>query len=107
MREIGVGVDKSVATKPIVSVTERREVPFASRLSTKILLLTILFVLLAEILIFVPSISNMRLSWLRDRLNTAAAAAIVIDGLPRVDLPRPLQNSTLMAPRRSRCTRRT
>lgn len=97
MREIGVGVDKSVVTKPIVSVTERREVPIASRLSTKILLLTILFVLLAEILIFVPSISNMRLAWLRDRLNTAAAAAIVIDGLPKVDLPRPLQNSTLMA----------
>jgi signal transduction histidine kinase len=90
-------VDKSVVTKPVVSVAERREVPFASRLSTKLLLLTITFVLLAEILIFVPSISNMRLAWLRDRLNTAAAAAIVIDGLPKVDLPRPLQNSTLMA----------
>jgi signal transduction histidine kinase len=86
-----------MATKPRLSAMERREVPFASRLSTKILLLTIAFVLLAEILIFVPSVSNMRLAWLRDRLNTAAAAAIVIDGLPKVELPRPLQNSTLMA----------
>ncbi|MBL0371525.1 HAMP domain-containing histidine kinase [Rhizobium sp. KVB221] len=53
--------------------------------------------MLAEVLIFIPSVTNMRLSWLRDRLNTAAAAAIVIDGLPKVELPRPLQDSTLMA----------
>ncbi|MFC4316211.1 sensor histidine kinase [Rhizobium alvei] len=72
-------------------------VPVTSRLSTKILAMTVVFVMLAEILIFVPSVTNMRLAWLRDRLNTAAAAAIVIDGLPQVDLPRPLQESTLMA----------
>ena len=89
-------MDRNVGKVPGLSAESRR-VPFASRLSTKILLLTILFVLLAEILIFVPSVSNMRLSWLRDRLNTAAAAAIVIDGLPKVQLPRSLQQSTLMA----------
>jgi signal transduction histidine kinase len=76
---------------------ENGKVPFSARLSTRILALTILFVMLAEVLIFVPSVTNMRLSWLRDRLNTAAAAAIVIDGLPKVELPRPLQDSTLMA----------
>jgi signal transduction histidine kinase len=90
-------VDKSVGTMPGLSPAASRDVPFASRLSTRILALTIVFVMLAEILIFVPSVTNMRLSWLRDRLNTAAAAAIVIDGLPKVELPRPLQNSTLMA----------
>ena len=72
-------------------------VPVASRLSTKLLALTVVFVVLAEILIFVPSVTDMRLSWLRDRLNTAAAAAIVVDGLPDVELPRPLQDDTLMA----------
>jgi signal transduction histidine kinase len=76
---------------------ESGTVPFSARLSTRILALTILFVMLAEVLIFVPSVTTMRLSWLRDRLNTAAAAAIVIDGLPKVELPRPLQDSTLMA----------
>jgi signal transduction histidine kinase len=76
---------------------ENGSVPFSARLSTRILALTIVFVMLAEILIFVPSVTNMRLSWLRDRLNTAAAAAIIIDGLPKVELPRPLQDSTLMA----------
>ena len=43
-------------------------------LSGRLLLLTVIFVMIAEVLIFVPSVANMRLSWLRDRLNTAAAA---------------------------------
>ncbi|MDE1995298.1 MAG: HAMP domain-containing histidine kinase [Rhizobiaceae bacterium] len=66
-------------------------------LSGKLLILTIIFILVAEVLIFVPSIANMRVRWLEDRLNTAAAAAIVIDGLQPVELPRPLQKETLMA----------
>lgn len=66
-------------------------------LSGKLLILTVIFILLAEVLIFVPSVANMRLRWLEDRLNTAAAAAIVIDGLQPVELPRSLQKETLMA----------
>ncbi|MQB44311.1 HAMP domain-containing sensor histidine kinase [Rhizobium sp. ICMP 5592] len=66
-------------------------------LSGKLLILTIIFILLAEVLIFVPSVANMRLRWLEDRLNTAAAAATVIDGLQPVELPRALQKETLMA----------
>ena len=66
-------------------------------LSGKLLLLTVVFVMIAEVLIFVPSVANMRLRWLQDRLSTAAAAAVVIDGLQPVDLPRSLQKETLMA----------
>ncbi len=65
-------------------------------LSGRLLLLTIIFVMIAEILIFVPSVANMRLAWLRDRLNTAAAAGVVIDGL-QTELPRSVQNDTLLA----------
>ncbi|MDP9732118.1 UNVERIFIED_ORG: hypothetical protein QE448_002193 [Rhizobium sp. SORGH_AS285] len=65
-------------------------------LSGRLLLLTVIFVMIAEVLIFVPSVANMRLSWLRDRLNTAAAAGAVIDGL-QAELPRSVQNDTLMA----------
>jgi signal transduction histidine kinase len=90
-------VDKAVKTVAILSPAEGDRIPLTSRLSTKLLLLTVIFVVLAEILIFVPSVTDMRLSWLRDRLNTAAAAAIVVDGLPDVELPRPLQDDTLMA----------
>ncbi|UVC09114.1 HAMP domain-containing histidine kinase [Rhizobium sp. TH2] len=92
-----LGVDKAVKTAAILSPAEGDRIPVTSRLSTKFLALTVIFVVLAEILIFVPSVTDMRLSWLRDRLNTAAAAAIVVDGLPDVELPRPLQDDTLMA----------
>lgn len=66
-------------------------------LSGRLLWLTFIFVMIAEVLIFVPSVANMRLRWLEDKLNTAAATAIVIDGLQDVELPRAVQNDTLMA----------
>ncbi|MTI43882.1 signal transduction histidine kinase [Roseibium hamelinense] len=47
-------------------------------LSGKLLLLTIVFVMLAEILIYVPSIANYRNNWLSDRLSTAGVAASVL-----------------------------
>jgi signal transduction histidine kinase len=48
-------------------------------LSGKLLLLTALFVMLAEVLIYVPSIANFRLMWLSDRLAAARTAALVLD----------------------------
>lgn len=72
-------------------------VSFLSGLSGKLLLLTAVFVLIAEVLIFVPSVANMRLMWLRDRLNTAAAASVLIEGLPDQEVPRTVQQETLMA----------
>lgn len=66
-------------------------------LSAKLLWLTIAFVMLAEVLIFVPSVANMRILWLKDRLNTAAAASVVIDGLQPIELPRGVQQDALMA----------
>jgi signal transduction histidine kinase len=48
-------------------------------LSGKLLLLTILFVMLAEVLIYVPSIANFRLNWLADRLAVARTVAIVLN----------------------------
>ncbi len=66
-------------------------------LSAKLLWLTVAFVMLAEVLIFVPSIAGMRLRWLQDRLSTAAAAGVVIDGLQPLELPRAVQDDALMA----------
>jgi hypothetical protein len=66
-------------------------------LSSRLLWLTILFVMIAEVLIFVPSVANTRIRWLQDRLNTAAAAAVVVDGVNEMDLPQSIQNDTLMA----------
>jgi signal transduction histidine kinase len=46
------------------------------RLSAKLLLLTILFVMVAEVLIYVPSVANFRNGWLQEKLETAAAATM-------------------------------
>jgi signal transduction histidine kinase len=59
---------------PLAATAERRGVG----LSAKLLLLTILFVMLAEVLIYVPSIANFRLSFLADRVAVARTVAIVL-----------------------------
>ena len=45
-------------------------------LSGKLLVLTTLFVMIAEVLIYVPSIANFRITWLKDRLAAAHMAAL-------------------------------
>jgi signal transduction histidine kinase len=72
-------------------------VPLTRGLSTKLLLLTILFVLLAEVLIFVPSIANFRLSWMQQKLGSAAAVGVaLVQGKPDM-LSRSAQDELLMA----------
>ena len=46
-------------------------------LSSKLLLLTILFVMISEVLIFVPSISKFRVDWLTSKLELAEVAALI------------------------------
>jgi signal transduction histidine kinase len=53
-------------------------------LTDKLLVLTILFVMLAEVLIYVPSIANFRLSWLNDKLSDAHTAALVLEATAQV-----------------------
>src|SRR4051812_15304951 len=45
-------------------------------LSNKLLLLTVLFVMVAEVLIYIPSIANFRNMWLQEKLDTAALVAM-------------------------------
>jgi signal transduction histidine kinase len=56
-------------------------------LSGKLLLLTLLFVMIAEVLIYVPSIANFRLNWLHDRLSAAYTAALVFETAPSGMVP--------------------
>ena len=55
--------------------------------SERLLILTIGFVMLAEILIYVPSIANFRDNWLSDRLAAARTAALIIEASPPDSLP--------------------
>ncbi|KMO27553.1 histidine kinase [Methylobacterium variabile] len=52
-------------------------------LSGRLLLLTVVFVLIAEVLIYVPSIATFRRSWLSDRVAAAQVAALVLDAAPQ------------------------
>ena len=69
---------------------QQKAAPRLSGLSARLMALVILFVLLAEILIFVPSIAGFRNSWLNDRLTQARVAALVLDGSGPDALPRPV-----------------
>jgi len=51
-------------------------------LSGKVLLLTIAFVMLGEVLIFLPSIANFRLTWLKSRIAQAEIAALAVEAAP-------------------------
>ena len=51
-------------------------------LSGKLLALTLVFVMMAEVLIYVPSVANFRLNWLNDRLSAAYTAALVFETAP-------------------------
>src|SRR5262245_59844455 len=64
-------------------------------LSGKLLVLTVLFVMIAEVLIYVPSIANFRLNWLRDRLAAAHTAALVLDAAPSGMVPESLTRQIL------------
>jgi signal transduction histidine kinase len=64
-------------------------------LSAKLLLLTILFVMLAEVLIFVPSVANFRITWLTDRLTAAHIAALAVEGVPGGVVPDALRKELL------------
>ncbi len=54
----------------------------ARSLSSKLLLWTVLFVMLAEVLIFTPSIARYRLTYLQERLAAAHLAALAVEAAP-------------------------
>jgi signal transduction histidine kinase len=56
-------------------------------LSGKLLVLTLSFVMIAEVLIYVPSVANYRLNWLHDRLSAAYTAALVFEAAPSGTVP--------------------
>ena len=64
-------------------------------LSGKLLVLTILFVMIAEVLIYVPSVSQFRLNWLNDRLAAARTAALVLYAAPSGMVPEDLTRDIL------------
>jgi signal transduction histidine kinase len=65
-------------------------------LSGKVLLLTIIFVMLGEVLIFLPSIANFRIQWLKGRIAQAEIAALAAEAAPDQILSSDLRSEILM-----------
>jgi len=66
-------------------------------LSAKLLLLTVLFVMIAEVLIFVPSAANFRNTWLEDRLSSARIAVVALEAAPQNMLPPEMEKMLLQS----------
>jgi signal transduction histidine kinase len=77
-----------------IAANERARRPYLG-LSGKLLVLTLLFVMIAEVLIYVPSIANFRLNWLKDRLAAAHVAAMVLRTAPKDMVPQELKQEIL------------
>ena len=85
-----------VNDEPSGAVTaKRRTSRYVPGLSAKLLLLTILFVMLAEVLVFVPSVSNFRRQWLMERLAAAQIASLAAEAAPGGQLPSMLRDELL------------
>lgn len=70
--------------------------PVRFGLSLRLLALTVVFVMLAEVLIYVPSIANFRCNWLQDRIGAAQIAALVLDAAPAGMVPPDLEHKLVM-----------
>lgn len=57
-------------------------VPFWRSLSGRLLLLTVLFVLIGEVLIYVPSIARYRLAYLHERVEAGHLATLALEASP-------------------------
>ncbi len=67
----------------------------ARGLSGKLLLLTLLFVMVGEVLIFLPSMANFRLNWLKNRVAQAEIAALAVEAAPDKMLSEDLRTEIL------------
>lgn len=70
-----------------------RRPPFG--LARRVMALIAVFVVLADILVLVPSIANFRDTWLHDRLAAAQTAALVFEAAPAGMVPAELQSAIL------------
>ncbi len=69
--------------------------PLRRSLSARLLLLTIFFVMLAEVLIYAPSVANFRITWLNDRLASADLAILALEAAPEDSLSVDLKSELL------------
>lgn len=79
-------------------MTERnsRRPAFAKSLSARLLALTVLFVMLAELLIYTPSIARFRKTYLEEHIAKAQIAALAVEAAPNMRLGSDLEMELLI-----------
>ncbi|SFL18760.1 Signal transduction histidine kinase [Methylobacterium pseudosasicola] len=79
---MGVAVESDTVAAPAAAASrelpERR--PTRLGLSGRLFLVTVAFVVVAEVLTYVPAVANYRIEWMSDRVAAAQVAALVLDG---------------------------
>ncbi|MEL6288880.1 MAG: HAMP domain-containing sensor histidine kinase [Pseudomonadota bacterium] len=73
--------------------------PRGAGLSARLLAITVVAVMIAEVLIFLPSVANFRMKWLMDRLEAAQIVALAAEDSPNGELSPMLQDEILTAAR--------
>jgi signal transduction histidine kinase len=68
---------------------------FLRGLSARLLVLTMLFVMVSEVLIFVPSVARFRLTYLQERLADAELAILALEATPNNMVSEPLARELL------------
>lgn len=64
-------------------IAEKIKLPsFGRGLSARVLLLTILFVMVSEVMIYAPSIARFRITWLEEKLNMGHLAILTLEATP-------------------------
>lgn len=78
----GVAVESDATAAPVAVPTRDGAERRAPRLglSGRLFLVTVAFVVVAEVLTYVPAVANYRIEWMSDRLAAAQVAALVLDG---------------------------
>lgn len=59
-----------------------RRPPIRVGLAGRLIVLIAAFVMIAEVMIYVPAVANMRFNWLRNHLSAAYTAALVLEAAP-------------------------
>jgi len=68
----------------------------ATSLPARLLFMTIAFVMVAEVLIFVPSVATFRRNWLMERVVAAKVAALALEASGGAEVPERLRQELLM-----------
>jgi signal transduction histidine kinase len=78
-----------------MNVRKLKMPPLVKSLSARLLVLTVAFVMLAEVLIFAPSIGRFRLVWFQEHISAAHLATLALEATPTRMISKELERELL------------